>query len=353
MSASDSAGLVSARPQGADPARPRAPSSPSTSLALRANWARLNQASGRAECAGVIKADAYGLGLAPIAKRAHQRGLQDLLRGQRRRRPGRARGAARRHHLRARRPAARRRGALCGLRPAPRALAACPRCATGPPTAARADAGSRPASTSTPGINRLGMPEREVEQLAAAPELLRRLRDDAGDEPPRLRRPPRRSHERAPARALRGAARQAAAGAGEPCQLRRHCSWARAIISTWCGPASRFTAAARTRASPTPCRRWCGSPPASCRCARSAPGASIGYGATYKVHDARAHRHHRRGLCRRLPARPERGDRRGGPCRLRRRLSRADRRPRVHGFHHRRRDERAARSWRGAAPGWR
>ena len=36
--------------------------------ALRANWARLNQASGRAECAGVIKADAYGLGLAPIAK---------------------------------------------------------------------------------------------------------------------------------------------------------------------------------------------------------------------------------------------------------------------------------------------
>ena len=36
--------------------------------ALRANWARLNQASGRAECAGVIKADAYGLGLGPIAK---------------------------------------------------------------------------------------------------------------------------------------------------------------------------------------------------------------------------------------------------------------------------------------------
>jgi alanine racemase len=36
--------------------------------ALRANWARLNEVSGRAECAGVIKADAYGLGLAPIAK---------------------------------------------------------------------------------------------------------------------------------------------------------------------------------------------------------------------------------------------------------------------------------------------
>ena len=36
--------------------------------ALRANWARLNEASGRAECAGVIKADAYGLGIGPITQ---------------------------------------------------------------------------------------------------------------------------------------------------------------------------------------------------------------------------------------------------------------------------------------------
>lgn len=35
--------------------------------ALRANWRELNKASGKAECAGVIKADAYGLGLAEIA----------------------------------------------------------------------------------------------------------------------------------------------------------------------------------------------------------------------------------------------------------------------------------------------
>lgn len=34
---------------------------------LRANWAELNRVSGRAECAGVIKADAYGLGLEQIA----------------------------------------------------------------------------------------------------------------------------------------------------------------------------------------------------------------------------------------------------------------------------------------------
>ena len=35
--------------------------------ALRANWDALNRAAGRAECAGVIKADAYGLGIDKIA----------------------------------------------------------------------------------------------------------------------------------------------------------------------------------------------------------------------------------------------------------------------------------------------
>lgn len=35
--------------------------------ALRSNWRELNKASGAAECAGVIKADAYGLGLEEIA----------------------------------------------------------------------------------------------------------------------------------------------------------------------------------------------------------------------------------------------------------------------------------------------
>jgi alanine racemase len=36
--------------------------------ALRANWARLNARTGSAECAGVIKADAYGLGLEEVAR---------------------------------------------------------------------------------------------------------------------------------------------------------------------------------------------------------------------------------------------------------------------------------------------
>ncbi len=36
--------------------------------ALRANWARLNAETGSAECTGVVKADAYGLGLEEIAR---------------------------------------------------------------------------------------------------------------------------------------------------------------------------------------------------------------------------------------------------------------------------------------------
>jgi alanine racemase len=44
--------------------------------ALRANWAELNQRSGRAECAGVIKADAYGLGLEEIARALHDEGCR-------------------------------------------------------------------------------------------------------------------------------------------------------------------------------------------------------------------------------------------------------------------------------------
>ena len=44
--------------------------------ALRANWATLNRNSGAAECAGVIKADAYGLGLEEIASALRNEGCK-------------------------------------------------------------------------------------------------------------------------------------------------------------------------------------------------------------------------------------------------------------------------------------
>jgi alanine racemase len=44
--------------------------------ALRNNWAELNKVSGKAECAGVIKADAYGLGLEDIARALRDAGCR-------------------------------------------------------------------------------------------------------------------------------------------------------------------------------------------------------------------------------------------------------------------------------------
>ncbi|HWB47346.1 MAG TPA: alanine racemase [Hyphomicrobiaceae bacterium] len=68
----------------AEAARARPPQVPASARAvlsvdlnaLRANWARLNAASGTAECAGVIKASAYGLGLAQIAGALTQEGCR-------------------------------------------------------------------------------------------------------------------------------------------------------------------------------------------------------------------------------------------------------------------------------------
>lgn len=44
--------------------------------ALRANWAKLNAAAGQAECAGVIKAEAYGLGLEQICRALIEEGCR-------------------------------------------------------------------------------------------------------------------------------------------------------------------------------------------------------------------------------------------------------------------------------------
>lgn len=44
--------------------------------ALRANWRKLNEASGNAECAGVIKADAYGLGIEQICRALTEEGCR-------------------------------------------------------------------------------------------------------------------------------------------------------------------------------------------------------------------------------------------------------------------------------------
>ncbi len=49
--------------------------------ALGANWRTLQTVCGEAECGAVIKADAYGLGLEPVAKTLHDAGCRTFFVG--------------------------------------------------------------------------------------------------------------------------------------------------------------------------------------------------------------------------------------------------------------------------------
>jgi alanine racemase len=139
--------------------------------ALRANWAQLNRVSGRSECAGVIKADAYGLGLEPIARALTREGCRTFFvatldEGRRARgvQPG-----ATIYVLDGLLPGAEEYYAGFDLRPVLASLeeirdwgAFCRVSKRRLPAAIHIDTG----------MNRLGMPPAEVDRLAAAPELL-------------------------------------------------------------------------------------------------------------------------------------------------------------------------------------
>lgn len=139
--------------------------------ALRANWARLNEVSGRAECAGVIKADAYGLGLAPIARALTSEGCKTFFvatvdegRAAREVQPG-----ATIYVLDGLLPGAEAHYAGFDLRPVLSSLAEVRDWAAYSRARGRKLAAGLHIDT---GINRLGMPEYELEQLAAEPGLL-------------------------------------------------------------------------------------------------------------------------------------------------------------------------------------
>src|SRR4029079_9648566 len=139
--------------------------------ALRANWARLNQVSGRAECAGVIKADAYGLGLGPIAKALTSEGCKTFFvasvdegRAAREVQPG-----ATIYVLDGLLQGAEPHYAGFDLRPV---LSSLPE-ARDWAAYCRARGQRMPAAIHIDtGLSRLGMPESELMQLVAAPDLL-------------------------------------------------------------------------------------------------------------------------------------------------------------------------------------
>jgi len=140
--------------------------------ALRANWAALNKLSGKSECAGVIKADAYGIGLEQIAHALTREGCRTFFvatldEGRRARavQPG-----ATIYVLDGLLPGAEEHYAGFSLRPILGSLAEVREW-----SAFNRGKGRRlPAAIHIDtGINRLGMPPAEVEAVAASPELLK------------------------------------------------------------------------------------------------------------------------------------------------------------------------------------
>ena len=138
--------------------------------ALRANWAKLNAATGTAECAGVVKADAYGLGLEEIARALTREGCRTFFvatldEGRRTRvvQPG-----ADIYVLDGLMPGSEVYHSGFDLRPVLSSIAEveewaifCRKLGRRLPAALHIDTG----------INRLGMPEAEVQDLAARPAL--------------------------------------------------------------------------------------------------------------------------------------------------------------------------------------
>ncbi len=139
--------------------------------ALRANWTKLNQVSGRAECAGVIKADAYGLGLEQIARALTSEGCKTFFvatidEGRRARmvQPG-----ATIYVLDGLLPGAETNYTGFDLKPVLSSLAEIRDWAA----YSRSRGRKLPAAIHIDtGMNRMGLPEAEIEQLAAEAGLL-------------------------------------------------------------------------------------------------------------------------------------------------------------------------------------
>ncbi len=171
MSVSDiGGGTASARPRVPVPLSARAVLTVDLA-ALRANWARLNQVSGRAECAGVIKADAYGLGLGPIARALTSEGCKTFFvatvdegRAAREVQPG-----ATIYVLDGLLPGAEAQYTGFDLRPVLSSLPEVRDWAAYSRARGRKLAAALHIDT---GMNRMGMGEAELEQLVASPGLL-------------------------------------------------------------------------------------------------------------------------------------------------------------------------------------
>ena len=189
--------------------------------ALIANYRRLRELAGAAECAAVVKADAYGLGMAEAAPALRREGCKTFFVAT----PGEAKALRKLlpdaiiYVLAGLMPGTAGEFRKHDLRPVLNSTAeirewAALSASVGEalPCAVHIDSG----------MNRLGLSAAEVETASGRARSLVGLDALPGDEPPRLRRRARAPEERGAAQDLRPAPRASAQGDREPRQLGRH-----------------------------------------------------------------------------------------------------------------------------------
>ena len=241
--------------------------------ALARNFRLLRDRAAPADCAAVVKADAYGLGVERVVRRLLREGCRgsssrplaearELRALARERRDRRIRGRAREHGRRARRArcAARAEHARAG-----RALAR-----QGPRAAA-------PRYRHEPARLRVPTWLRSRAHRIVLDDARARFRHDAS----RVRRRARASHERRAARALRAHAPVVAVGRHLDRQLGRHAASMPRIAAISCGPASRCTAATRSAIGRTQWRASSTLTAPILQLREIGEPQTVGYGATY------------------------------------------------------------------------
>ena len=192
------------------------------------------------------------------------------------------------------------------------------------------------------GMNRLGLAADEVEDVAGTNDLWSALRLSlvmshlaCADDPEHPKSEAQRQRSTGSARAYRKLLR------ASPTQ--RGSFSGPAISTTSCGPASRSMAGSPAGAARIHSRPWFGLKDASCKCAMSRRARRSATAPRARPR-ARAHRHDRGGLCRRLLPRAVRRRWHRGPRRVGRGPRGACAWPRIHGPDHRRCDQRARES---------
>ncbi len=235
--------------------------------AIAANWKRLYGMTVPVECAAVVKADAYGCGIERVVPALKKVGCRtffvaDIAEGRR------VRAAAPEaviYVLNGLMPSTARAFADANLRPvinSPTELAEWDTFVAANSWRRRRRAAHRhrhePARPDAGGSGR---------HRAAHPVGHARLQ--AADEPLRLRRDARPSDERPADPAVPRDPHPVPRRGLLARQFGRNFPRAAPRIATWCGPASRCSAATRSPARKTPCARWSSSRAGSRRCARS------------------------------------------------------------------------------------